>query len=74
MQTNSQPTAVTINGGLYAYGETREEAVATFRRQIAGADHGQRSSMLRRCVLTALSPDEASEVAECIASPVLAWA
>jgi hypothetical protein len=61
--------AVTITGGLYAYGDTKVAAMNAFRRQIAGASPTMQGSMLRKVYLEPLSLDDASAAAECLDAP-----
>jgi hypothetical protein len=73
MAAIEQPAAVVIAGGLYAYGETEAAAWLDFQCRIQGASFGQRAYMMQRARLVRLSPDDASEVAECIAAPAVGW-
>lgn len=68
------PHVVTIDGKLYGYGTTRENAKVDFCRQIAGGSLAMRRSMMARSVQTPISDDHASEVAEMLAADVIAWA
>lgn len=68
------PHAALIDNRLYGYGLTAELAKAAFNAQVAGAPASMQSSMRSRIKLVPLTDDEASEVAEMIASPALSWA
>ena len=65
--------AVTIAGRLYGYGATRGGAIADFRRQIAGGSTSMQRRMIRLYMAETLTDEQASEVAECIAAPAIAW-
>jgi hypothetical protein len=61
--------AVTIDGRLYGYGETKVGARSDFRQQIAGASLGMQALMFARIIFVPLDADAASEAAECIDAP-----
>lgn len=63
------PTAILITGNVYAYGDTRDAAWSNFRAQISGADRRMQAAMMGRARAEPLTADEASEVAEMIATP-----
>ena len=67
------PHAVSINGHLYGYGNTRMAARDDFLRQISGASPYMRRHMLDRAYYELLTDEDASEVAECISADVLVW-
>lgn len=61
--------AVTIEGKLYAMGETTLAAQRAFDHQISGATSAMKSRMWMRSVLVELDADAASEAAECLDAP-----
>jgi hypothetical protein len=65
--------AMTIDGGLYAHGETIRAAHAAFERQIAGGTAAVRRRLWDRVRLLPLDADAASELAECVAADVIGW-
>lgn len=72
-QQETAAYAVTITNRLYAYGETVDAAWADFRAQISGGSPRTQARLLERADISPLNVDQASEVAECIAAPVIAW-
>lgn len=70
MTNPNHPHAILIGAHLYGYGESWSAAWADFRRQIAGATGRMRDSMVAAARGVRLTDDEASEVAEMLAT---AW-
>lgn len=66
-------TAILIAGGLYGYGETRDQAWFDFQRQISGAPAWMQGQMNCKAREVALTDDEASEVAAMLDAPILGW-
>jgi hypothetical protein len=61
--------AILIDNRLYGYGPDTHAAWADFLRQISGAPHRSQAHMIDRAVRVHLSDEEASEVAEMVATP-----
>ena len=64
-----QPIIATMDGKLFAYGDTAEACAMAFRSQIISAPANWLVSMLRRINYVAVSDDHASEVQEMLATP-----
>ena len=71
--------AAVIGDKMYAYGQGHNDDVAAracradFSRQIAGASKNWQQMMWQKVDFVPLDPDRASEIAEWINAPALAW-
>jgi hypothetical protein len=64
---------IELDGKLYGYGRTRDEALNDYRGQTIGAPAGWRRSMNWRATCLPITDDHASDVEEMLAADVLAW-
>lgn len=66
------PHVAVINGRLYGYGKTREQAQMAFEGQIAGGGTFKRS-MRERVRFMVITDEEASEVVEMLSADAIRW-
>ena len=73
MTTTPVGYAVMIDNRVFGYGETERAAKNDFERQISGAMEAMRVHMRYRCNLVPLDANGASELAEMLDAPAMAW-